>query len=413
MLAHRLLRGLSLSMVMAALFLVWGSPSPAETPEEIEAKIEGFPSWLEIDLDNLGANLEQIRKRTGVEVMPVVKNNAYGHGIIPITSYLISKGIKRVFVAKFQEALEIREAGLACKIVNMGPLFSWEQYNKAVDLEITQTVFTEEAAEGLSRAASEAGKIAGVFVKVDTGLRRVGVFHDKAADFIEGISSLPGIKIEGMFSTFLQTPEQDKAQLERFLAVERQLKKRGVDCGLRSMASSDAIFHFPQAHLDLVRPGMSLYGIYPEKKDRKAGMELKQVIAFKARIELVKWVEKGDSVTYWGRFIAPQKMMIGTVHVGFYDGIPREMGNKGRVFFGGEFRGILGSVSLNHVIVDLTGTEAEVGDVVEVIGREGENSASQVAEKSGWMVYSLLNHLNPKTPRVYYQNGKPVLLTEF
>lgn len=401
------------AFVAMAFFLVCGITSAVETPKEIEAKLEGFASWLEIDLDNLGFNLEQIRKRTGAEVMPVVKNNAYGHGLIPVTSYLISKGVKRVFVAKFQEAVEIRDAGLQCKVVNMGPLFGAKQYRKAVDLGVTQTVFTEQAARELSRAAQEIGKDAGVFVIVDTGLRRVGVFHDQAADFIEQISSLPGIKIEGMFSTFLQTPAQDKAQLESFLAVTAELKKRGVDHGLRSMASSDAIFHFPEAHLDLVRPGMSLYGVYPEEKDRNVGLELKQVLTFKARIELVKSVEKGDSVTYWGRFIAPKPMTIGTVHVGFYDGVPREMGNKGSVFFEGKFRGILGSVSLNHIIVDLTGTDAEVGDVVEVIGLEGENTLSRTAELADWMVYSLLNHLNPKTPRVYYQNGKPVTLSEY
>jgi alanine racemase len=401
------------AFVVMALLLVCGVASAADTPKEIEAKMKGFTSWLELDLDNLGFNLEQIRERTGSEVMPVIKNNAYGHGLIPITSYLISKGVKRVFVAKFQEAIEIRDAGLQCKIVNMGPLFGASQYNKAVELGVTQTVFTEQAARELSRASREVGKDAGVFVIVDTGLRRVGVFHDKAADYIEQISSLPGIQIEGMMSTFLQTPAQDKEQLESFLAVAAELKKRGVDHGLLSLASSDAIFHFPEAHLDLVRPGMSLYGVYPEPKDRNVGLELKQVLTFKARIELVKPVEKGDSVTYWGRFIAPKPMTIGTVHVGFYDGVPREMGNKGSVFFDRKFRGILGSVSLNHIIVDLTGTDAKVGDVVEVIGLEGENTLSRTAELADWMVYSLLNHLNPKTPRVYYQNGKPVTLSEY
>ncbi len=189
--------------------------------------------------------------------------------------------------------------------------------------------------------------------------------------------------------------------------------EKGIEHGLRSMASSDAIFHFPEGHLDLVRPGMSLYGVYPEEKDLKAGLELKQALSFKARIELVKWVEQGDSVTYWGRFIAPKRMKIGTLHVGFYDAVPREMANKGSVFYDGEFRDMLGSVSLNHVVIDLTGTEAEVGDAVEVIGREGKNTISEIGKTSGWMVYSLFNHLNPKTPRVYYQNGNPVSLLEY
>jgi alanine racemase len=206
--------------------------------------------------------------------------------------------------------------------------------------------------------------------------------------------------------------DQDRVQLAHLLAVDAELTKRGVPHGVRSLASSDAIFHFPEAHLDLVRPGMSLYGIYPEPKDREAGLLLKQALSFKARIEQTKWVNEGDSVTYWGRFIAPSRMMLGTVHVGFYQVLPRELANKGIVLYDGASRNMVGSVSLNHVIVDLTGTNAKVGDVVEVIGREGANSASAVAERAGWMVYSLLNHLSPSTPRVYYEGGKPVAILE-
>lgn len=398
------------------------SPAPAPAPavpaaapaalssEDITRQIEGMPAWIEIDLDALGANLDAIRKHTGVDVMPVVKNNAYGHGLVPVSRYLASRGVTKLFVAKFDEALELRAAGITAAVVNMGPLFSTEQYARAVAQQITQTVFTDEAADALSAAAVASGAKAHVFVKIDTGLRRVGVFHDVAADFVERVSKRPGISIDGMFSTFTQTPEQDKIALERFLQVDQALKAKGVSVGARSMASSDAMFHFPASHLDLVRPGMSLYGVYPEEKDVKAGVALRQALTFKARIQLVKPVQKGDSVTYWGRFIAPKPMSIGTVHVGFYDGVPRESGNKGKVRFEGGYRPIIGSVSLNHIIVDLTGTNARIGDVVEVIGAEGENSLSAVAKDAGWMVYSLLNHLNAKTPRVYTQQGRPVSL---
>jgi alanine racemase len=167
-----------------------------------------------------------------------------------------------------------------------------------------------------------------------------------------------------------------------------------------------------EAHLDVVRPGMSLYGIYPETKDLNSGLKLRQALAFKARIEQVKWIDKGDSVTYWGRFVATERMRVGTLHVGFYDGIPREMANKARIRVGDTYRRSLGSVSLNHILVDLTGTPAEAGDAVEVIGREGENTLSMMAEASGWMTYSILNHLNPCMPRVYFRGGEPVALLE-
>ncbi|GMR23395.1 MAG: alanine racemase [Acidobacteriota bacterium] len=379
----------------------------------IRSRVAGFDSWIEIDLDGMGRNLERIRERTGAEVMPVVKNNAYGHGLVPVVRYLMSQGVTRVFVAKFQEALQIREAGLDCKIVNMGPLFTDDQYRRAVELGITQTVFTEEAAQGLSRAALELGTDAGVFVKVDTGLRRVGVLYDRAADFIEEAASLPGVRIEGIFSTFVQTREQDEVMLARFLEVDAELTKRGIEHGVRSMASSDAIFHFPEAYMDLVRPGMSLYGVYPESKDVGVGLELEQVLTMKARVELVKWIEEGDSVTYWGRFIAPKKMMVGTVHAGFFDGLPRELANKGKVFYQGELRDMLGSISLNHIVIDLTGTDARAGDAVEIIGRQPGNTVNDIATSSGWMVYSLFNHLNARTPRVYYENGEAVELLEF
>jgi len=176
------------------------------------------------------------------------------------------------------------------------------------------------------------------------------------------------------------------------------------------MSSTDATFHNPDGWLDLVRPGMSLYGVYPEKKDLSAPVELKQALSFKARIEYVKQVSRGEGVTYWGKYVAPKDMRIGTIHAGFYDGIPREMANAGRILVDGQYKSSLGSVSLNHYLVDLDGVEAEKGTVVEIIGRNGENTLSKTAETAGWMVYSLLNHLHMNTPRVYYRNGDPVAL---
>jgi len=381
-------------------------------PEDIRVRIEELPSWFEIDLDNLEHNLKQIKSRTSAQIIPCVKNNAYGHGLIPIVAHLEALGVERVLVAKLKEALKIREAGICIGIVNMDPLFSRRSFEAVVKERITHVVYTEEAARMLGEVASEKGSTAHVFIKIDTGLRRVGVKHDKAADFLEAVSNIPGIKIDGIFSTLNQTEEQDRVQMKRLLEVEKEARGRGVKTGLRSLASSDAVLYRPDAHLDAVRPGMLLYGVYPTTNDRGSGINLKQALSFRARLEHAKWVEKGDSVTYWGRFIAPRRMRIGTIHVGFFDALPRELSNKGRVRIGDKFRSILGSVSLNHIIVDLTDVEIEPGDVVEVIGREGENTVNSVADVAGWMTYSLLNHLNPFTPRIYMKNGEPTALLE-
>jgi len=378
-------------------------------PAEMRRRIEGFGSWLEIDLDTVSNNLAEIRKHTKADVMPCVKNNAYGHGLLPIAAHFEDNGVKRVLVAKTREAIQIRE-NTGLKAVNMDPLWVEDQYREVVGKGVTQVVYTLDAAEKLSKAATQLGKTAGVFMKVDTGLRRVGVWHEEAPDLIEKIAKLPGIRLEGVMSTLMQEPEQDRKQIARIKAVADDLGKRGIDPGVLSLSSTDATLNNPEAHLDLVRPGMSLYGVYPEPKDIDSGPKLKQALSWNARIEYVKTISRGDSVTYWGKFVAPEDMPIGTVHVGFYDGVPREMANKARILVDGQFRNNLGSVSLNHILIDLRGVKAKQGDVVEIIGRDGENTLSRFASTAGWMTYSILNHLNPYTPRVYTKGGEPVAL---
>lgn len=380
-------------------------------PSEIRRKMEGYGSWLEIDLEAITNNLAEVRKHTKAEVMPCIKNNAYGHGLLPVAAHLEDKGVKRVLVAKTREAVQIREnTGLGA--LNMDPLWSPEQYEISVAKGVTQVVYTLEAAKVLSMAAEKLGVDAGVFVKVDTGLRRVGVWHEEAPALIEKITKLPRIRLEGIMSTLMQDPERDGQQIVRIKEVAEECLRRGVEPGALSLASTDATLNNPEAHLDLVRPGMSLYGVYPEPKDVSSGPKLRQALCWKARIEYAKTIRRGDSVTYWGKFVAPEDMRIGTVHVGFYDGVPREMANKARILVDGKYRSSLGSISLNHILLDLRGVDAKQGNVVEVISRTGENDLSRFAGTAGWMTYSILNHLNPYTPRVYTKNGEPVALLE-
>ncbi len=382
------------------------------SPSEIKERMKGYSNWLEINLDNIGNNLRELQRHTGTTIMAVVKNNAYGHGLVPVTAYLETQGVTWCMVAKLYETLKLREAGLKLGILNMDVLFTPEQYLSVVENEITQTIYTREDADKLQEASEKAGKPAKVFIKVDTGLNRVGVRHSKTVEYIEYVNNLNKVDVVGIFSTFQQNPEMDKEMLEKLLAVDSELKKKGINVPIRSMASTDATFHNPDGWLDLVRPGMSLYGVYPEKKDLSAPVDLLQALNLKARIEYVKTVERGEGVTYWGKFVAPKRMRIGTIHAGFYDGIPREMANKGRILVDGVYKSSLGSVSLNHYLVDLDGVKAEKGKVVELIGDTGENTLSKTAETAGWMTYSLLNHLNYNTPRVYYKGGKPVALLD-
>ena len=381
---------------------------------EITRRLGECSSWIELDLDHLSFNLTRIRERVGVgvEVMPVVKNDAYGHGLVPITAHLVAEGIRWVMVAKLLEAERLRAAGVECEVLVMDVLFSDAQCNRVVEQGLTMAVFTEEAALKLGAAGRRRGRVAQVFVKVDTGLRRVGVRHDLAPDLIERIARMPNVRVAGVFSSFMQHPDRDREMLARFTAVCAEVERRGVEIPFRTMASTNAIFHDPDAWLDMVRPAMCLYGVHPFDGDAESGLELRQVLSMKARVEYVKEVAKGDSVTYFGTFTAPAPMRIGTLHIGFRDALPRELANKARYGVGGRIMPGVGTIALNHALLDLTGTDAAAGDEVEVFAREGENNLRSMAGAAGWMVYSLMNHLSPEIPRVFYRGGVPVALRE-
>lgn len=380
--------------------------------DEIAERVEGYPSWLEVELDCVGYNLEQVRRRTGVEVIPCVKTNAYGHGLVPVVAYLMTRSVRRFLVAKLWEAMQLRGSGLNCGVVNMDPIFAEGHFDAVIENRFIQTVFSRPVADGLSKAAQRLGMNAEVFVKVDTGLNRVGVRHGEAADLVEYVQSLPGLRVGGLFSTFVESPEFDRVQLKRMLTVDAELKRRGIEVPLRSMASSHDIFHFPESYLDAVRPGLMLYGVYPEPADRDAGLDLRPAMAFKARLEHVKHVEEGESVTYSRRFVASRRMRVGTVHAGYSDGYPRELMMKGLIRVGNAIKPVLGTVSVNHHVVDLDGTKADVGDVVELVSREGENTMERLCAIAGIEPYKFCVGLNPLTPRVYLDRGRPVALSE-
>ncbi len=381
--------------------------------ETIREKMEGFQNWLEIDLDAIGHNIQEVKNKVGnAEIVPCVKANGYGHGIVPCVAYMQTQGVKRVLVAKLWEALQLREAGLDIGIVCIDPLFSPDQFETVVDVDIIQTIYQKKPARMLSEAAEKLGKEAKVWIKVDTGLGRVGVRWNEAPELIKYVTSLPGLNIDGMFSTFSEDEELDKKQVERLLDIDSTVTQMGIDPGTKSIASSNAVIHKPYSYLDAVRPGLMLFGLYPEKEDMGKGIELKQSMAWKVRVEHVKTIEKGESLTYSRRFVAPERMKVGTLHVGYSDGYPRSLTNKGIVRVNDEMKPLLGTVSVNHFIVDLSGTDIQPGDTIEALSREGENNATNLANLAGIMTYSLANHMNMLTPRVYYRDGKPVALNK-
>jgi alanine racemase len=382
--------------------------------DEIQAAIDGYGAWLEIDLDAITHNLQQIRARIGesVEILPVVKNDAYGHGLVPIATHLYDRGCERMMVAKLWEAFALRQALPECAIVCMDALYTDAQVERVVANNIIAVIYDAKTARRLAAAAERLSTTVRVFVKIDTGLRRVGVAYDEAPQLIAEIRAMGKIEIVAVMSTFMQHPEHDALLLERFVQSCETAGITGNNGILRSMGSTNSILHLPGSELEIVRPAMCLLGILPFDGDTDSGIDVRQALTMQARVEMVKSIESGESVSYFGSFVAPKRMRIGTLHAGFFDGIPREAANRALYRFGATDCATIGSISLNHTLVDLTDTDARAGDILTIIGRDGNCAMKAFADRAGWMPYSVLNHLNLLLPRVYTRAGKPVALLD-
>ncbi len=383
-----------------------------KTPEHRPIRQQSFTAtmdpWLEVNLNHIAWNLAQIRQRVSPRpVMGVIKANAYGHGLVEVAKFLEKQNIRFLAVGKVQEALLLRESGVRTPILNFGP-FSASEAPELVRRSISQSVYTDEVA-ALAEAARRVGGTAKVHIKVDTGLGRVGVPHHKALPFIEKVASYREIEIEGVFTTFTEDEEFDRIQLDRFLRLCTAAGKRGISVGLRHAASSAGVLAFPQAYLDMVRPGITLYGHYPSEEEYEARkLDLRPAMALKARVVYLKTLRPGDSVSYHRAFTAQQETRVATLAIGYSDGYPYQVGGKADVIVRGRRWPAIALVTANHTTLDVTGAvECEIGDEAVLIGRQGgsEVTAEEVAAWTGTSVYKILIGMSPLLPRVYVGVG--------
>ncbi len=386
-----------------------GLAAPASSAErDASAPTASAPGradpWLEINTANLIWNLRQIQARVGDKpVMAVVKANAYGHGLVGVARVLEGAGVKHFLVGKLDEARQLRAAGLRGLILNFGP-FAEADAEDIVRLEISQNVYTEEV-KFLARAARRLEKPAHVHIKVDTGLGRVGVPYDRAAEVIERVAALSGVTVDGLFTTFTEDPEFDPLQLTRLQEISARARQAGVSVGLRHAASSDAILTFPASYteLDLVRPGIMLYGLYPsEKAEAERTLDLKPALALKARVVYVKTLRPGESVSYHRAFVATEPERVASLPVGYSDGYPRGLAGKGSVLIGGRHCPIV-AITSNATMVRLGDVPAEVGNEAVLMGAQGseEISASEVGRLTATNVYAVVIGMSPALPPVY------------
>ncbi|KPK89187.1 hypothetical protein AMJ80_10100 [bacterium SM23_31] len=360
--------------------------------------------WLEINLKNIEWNVSQIRKKViNTPVMAVIKGNAYGHGLSGVGKYLERINIDAVAVGKLQEAVELRNAGVKCPVLNFGP-FGENDAELIIKNTISQSAYNDNVL-ALDTTAGKINKHANVHINVDTGLGRVGVPYHTAVPFIEKVSKLSNVKIEGIFTSFTEEKEFDKIQLQRFLEVCESAKSKGISTGVRHAASSAGILAFPEAYLDMVRPGIMIYGHYPSDEEYELRkIDLKPALSLKTRVSYIKTLRPGDSISYHRKFTAEKEETIATASLGYSDGFPVNITGKANVLLKGKKFPVFADITANHFYVNVTGEEdIKIGDEIVLIGNQGNNkiTAEELAKAADKSVYKIVIRMNPLLPRVY------------
>lgn len=368
------------------------------------------PAWAEINLDALAHNVREIRRITHpkAQIMAVVKANGYGHGVVPVSRIALSNGANWLGVALLQEAVLLREKGINAPVVILGYTPD-EDMEDVVAHDIGQTIFTWGGALAMAAAAKRLGKTARAHIKVDTGMGRLGFPPtEETVETIFRIAHLPGVEVEGIYTHFAAADEADKSfteeQFSRFIWVIKQLAARGVYIRWKHCANSAALLDLQYTHLDLVRPGILLYGLFPSAEVRRDAVRLVPVMSLKARVAFVKEVPAGTSISYGRTYVAREPKRIATIPLGYADGYSRLLSNKGEVLVKGKRAPVVGRVCMDQLMVDVTHIpDVAQGDEVVLLGRQGEEeiTAEEIAERMGTISYEVVCMISERVPRIY------------
>ena len=372
--------------------------------------------YAKIDLDAIAYNMEQMKQniRPETKVMAVIKADGYGHGAVQIAEMMERWNYIWGFaVATLDEAVVLRTEWIQNPILVLGCVFP-DQYMEMLKHEIRMNIYTEEMAESISRMAAREGKTAYMHIKLDTGMSRLGFgINEQSVETIKRISKMPNVNMEGIFTHFTKADEKDKSftkkQIQEFVWMTERLKEKNVRFTYEHCSNSAGIIDVPEANFDIVRAGISTYGLYPSEEVDKTNVKLKPALALKSHVAFVKEIESGTPVSYGGTFVAKEKMKIATIPVGYADGYPRSLSNKGYVLIRGKKAPILGRVCMDQFMVDVTQIEGvSFGDKVTMIGKDGNEilPVEVLSELSGRFNYEFVCDLGKRIPRVYVRDGK-------
>lgn len=366
--------------------------------------------YVEISLEAIGHNIREVKKRLpeGVKLLGVVKANAYGHGAVPVASYLENQ-VDYFATATIEEAVELRENGISAPILILGYV-SPSQYGDLVEYDITQTIDSYAQALALEKEAARQNRKAKAHLAVDTGMTRIGfqvTEHD--ADEAAKIADLPHIELEGMFTHFSCADQEDKTycsmQMEKYDKMTALLAERGVTIPLRHICNSAGIMEFDDHRFEMVRSGIITYGIYPSEEVKKERLDLIPALSWKSHVIHVKEVGPGIGVSYGATYVTEKPMTrIATVSAGYADGYPRALSNQGCVLIHGKKAPIIGRICMDQMMVDVTDIpDVQVEDVVTLVGNDGDETITieEIANPAARFDYEMLCDISSRVTRVY------------
>ncbi len=368
------------------------------------------PTWVEIDLNAIASNTRHIKSLVGpqVRVLAALKADAYGHGAIKVGRTVLHNGASMLGVATLSEAVPLREADITAPILVFGYTPLW-QMREAIRLDATVTLYSLEAAQELSRAAQDLAKTVKVHIKVDTGMGRLGIRYEQSEEIIaliHAVKTLPGLELEGIYTHFAQADAANRTytnqQLAHFQRIIALLEELALRPPIVHVANSAAILTMPEAHFDMVRPGIAIYGLHPSS-DVPLSESFRPALSFKTQVSQVKWLPASEGISYGSTYITTRPTRIAALPVGYADGFRRSPRNWGSVLIHGQEAPILGRVCMDQCMIDVTHIpQARSGDEVVLIGRQGEAtlSAEQIAERLGTINYEVVSELLARVPRV-------------
>ena len=367
-------------------------------------------AWAEINLDNIAHNVKETKKIISktTKVMAVVKADAYGHGFLEVTKTLIENRIDYLGVALPDEAVQLRNNGIDVPILVLGHIPD-KSIEDIINLNITPTVFNLDLADKISKSAVKKGKKAKIHIKIDTGMSRIGFSCcNETTEKVLYISKLPGIEIEGIFSHLSSADEDDElftlGQFEKFKSFCEDLENKGLKIPIKHICNSAGTIKFPQMHLDMVRTGIILYGLYPAKNIDRKILSLKPAMQLKAKIINVKEVPERTPVSYLRKFVTKDKTKIATVPIGYADGYSRLMGNKVRMIAKDKYVPVIGAICMDQCMIDVSFVKnINIGDEVIIFGSKGGLNipVEELADIMGTINYEIVCIIGKRIPRVY------------